>query len=388
MKPQFANAYDNIGSVLKEVGNLTEARAAYEKALDLDPWSAGVYFNYSQVVTFSPAAPRLQAMQAMRGADERLTDDERIQLDFALGKAYADIEDYKSSFVHLLRGNALQRSRVEYDETLVADRFARMRRVFTPKQLRRMEELRGGDPSQTPIFVLGMPRSGTTLIEQILASHPQVFGAGELRAFCAVADACGGEHAPLPYPDYMQALGRSALTEIGARYIAEVRKLAPDTPFITDKMPANYYYIGLIHLALPNAKIIHVMRDPVDTCLSCFSKLFNDELNYTYDLGELGRYYARYYKLMAHWRRVLPKRRILDVRYEDLVDDVEGETRRISAHCGLPWDASCLAFHETKRSVRTASAAQVRKPIYKSAVGRWHAYGSALEPLLRELNLQ
>jgi hypothetical protein len=152
-------------------------------------------------------------------------------------------------------------------------------------------------------------------------------------------------------------------------------------------MPSNYYFAGLVHLALPNAKIIHIMRDPVDTCVSCFSKLFSAEQNHTYDLAELGRYYRRYEQLMAHWRRVLPEGRMLDVRYEDVVADLEGQARRIIAYCGLPWDDRCLSFHATDRPVRTASATQVRQPIYTSAVGRWKAYEQFLGPLLKELQV-
>jgi Sulfotransferase family len=161
-----------------------------------------------------------------------------------------------------------------------------------------------------------------------------------------------------------------------------LRRLAPDAPRITDKMPSNYYFIGLIHLALPGAPIIHVLRDPLDTCLSCFSKLFTAEQNHTYDLGELGRYYRRYERLIAHWRRVLPAGAILDVRYEDVVADLESTARRIVAHCGLEWDARCLDFDRTRRPVRTASASQVRKPIYRSAVGRWRDYAEFLAPLI------
>ncbi len=166
-----------------------------------------------------------------------------------------------------------------------------------------------------------------------------------------------------------------------------MRKLAPTGERVTDKMPSNYYFAGLIHLALPNAKIIHSIRNPVDTCMSCFSKLFTAEQNHTYDLAELGRYYKRYERLMAHWRRVLPAQSILDVRYEDVVADLEGQARRIVAYCGLPWDERCLSFHETDRPVRTASATQVRQPIYKSAVGRWRAYEAQLGPLLRALGI-
>jgi hypothetical protein len=196
----------------------------------------------------------------------------------------------------------------------------------------------------------------------------------------------------LPYPDFVAALDAAPLQQIGARYIALVRALAAkhkraDAERITDKMPSNYYFAGLIHLALPNAKIIHTIRDPVDTCISCFSKLFSAEQNHTYDLSELGRYYRRYERLMAHWRSVLPAGRMLDVRYEDVVADVEQQARRIIAYCGLPWTDRCLSFHETDRPVRTASATQVRQPIYSSAVGRWRVYERYLGPLLDALNV-
>jgi len=184
------------------------------------------------------------------------------------------------------------------------------------------------------------------------------------------------------------SLDAKALRQIASRYLAGIRKHSPDAEHITDKMPSNYYFAGLIHLALPNARIIHTMRDPVDTCISCFSKLFTAEQHHTYDLGELGRYYARYERLMAHWRRVLPQGRMLDVRYEDVVEDVEGQARRIIAHCGLDWDAGCLEFHRTQRPVRTASATQVRLPIYRRAVGRGRAYEPLLAPLLGALRSQ
>jgi sulfotransferase family protein len=193
----------------------------------------------------------------------------------------------------------------------------------------------------------------------------------------------------LPYPEFVPSLDPAALRAIGARYVALVRELASKAgdsgERVTDKMPSNYYFVGLIHLALPNARIIHTIRDPVDTCISCFSKLFTAEQNHTYDLGELGRYYRRYERLMAHWRHVLPEGSILDVRYEDVVADLDGQARRIIDYCGLPWDDRCLAFHQTDRPVRTASATQVRQPIYNSAVGRWKVYEEYLEPLLEEL---
>ena len=181
---------------------------------------------------------------------------------------------------------------------------------------------------------------------------------------------------------------RDNIRQVGGRYIGEIEQLAPEAAYVTDKLPRNFIFSGLIHLALPNAPIIHTMRDPVDTCLSCFSISFAEEQDFAYDLAELGRYYRRYESLMKHWHRVLPPGRILDVRYEDVVADPDGQARRILAHCGLDWDARCLDFHKTERPVRTASAAQVREPLYSRAVGRWQHYADFLGPLIAELPLE
>ena len=330
-------------------------------------------------------------MEALAAKTDGLSKTDRMQLDFALGKAYADLKDHDRSFRHLLAGNAAKRATIAYDEQAAFALFDRIESLFTPDLI--AAKSGGGDPSPMPIFIIGMPRSGTTLVEQIIASHPVVYGAGELQNFNdVVLTVRGPDGNSLPYPEFVAALDAAALQQIGARYIALVRALAAkyeraDTARITDKMPSNYYFAGLIHLALPNAKIIHTIRDPVDTCISCFSKLFSAEQNHTYDLSELGRYYRRYERLMAHWRSVLPAGCILDVRYEDIVSDVEQQARRIIAYCGLPWTDRCLSFHETERPVRTASATQVRQPIYSSAVGRWRVYEQHLGPLLDALQV-
>jgi len=387
LKPDLADAYNNMGNVLKELGQLREAEKAYLDALRLDPNVAGVYVNLADSKKFVAGDPHLAAMEALAAKSDGLSKTDRMQLDFALGKAYADLKDYLRSFRHLRAGNAAKRATIAYDETSTFALFDGIERIFTPDLIKAKSG--GGDPSPAPIFVLGMPRSGTTLLEQIIASHPMVHGAGELQTFNdVVLTVRGPDGNSLPYPGFIPALDPSALRQIGTRYVSAVRDLAKNgaaAARITDKMPSNYYFLGLIHLALPNAKIIHSMRDPVDTCVSCFSKLFSAEQNHTYDLAELGRYYARYRRLMEHWRRVLPAGSFLDVRYEDVVADLEGAARRIIAHCGLPWHDACLSFHDTERPIRTASATQVRQPIYRNAIGRWRVYEEELGPLLREL---
>jgi tetratricopeptide (TPR) repeat protein len=391
LKPDLADAYNDMGNVLEELGQLPEAQSAYREALRLDPNSTAAYVNLADGNTFKPGDAHLAAMEALAAKTEGLSTTDRMRLDFALGKAYADLEDYARSFKHLSAGNAAKRATIAYDEQATVALFDRIEAVFTPELI--AAKSGGGDTSALPVFVIGMPRSGTTLVEQIIASHPAVHGAGELRALNdAALTVRGPDGNALPYPEFVAALDAGALRQIGARYAAMLGELAanhgaPRAERVTNKMPSNYYFAGLIHLALPNAKIIHTVRDPLDTCLSCFSRLFTAEQKHTYDLGELGRYYRRYERLMAHWRRVLPAGRILEVRYEDVVADLEQQARRIIAYCGLPWDDRCLSFHETDRPVRTASATQVRQPIYTSAIGRWRVYAEHIAPLLNGLGI-
>jgi tetratricopeptide (TPR) repeat protein len=391
LQPDLVDAYVNMGSVLNDLGHLPEAQEAYVEALRLDPSLAGVYVHLADSKTFEPGDPHLSAMKALAAKTEGLAKPDRMQLDFALGKANADLKDYGRSFEHLLAGNAAKRATISYDENAAFALFDQIETVFSRELIAKKSGC--GDPSTLPIFVIGMPRSGTTLIEQIIASHPQVHGAGELQTLNDIILTVRGANGDTtPYPQFIPALGDSALRQIAVRYVAELRALTVkngqiNSAFVTDKMPSNYFFVGLIHLALPNAKIVHTVRDPVDTCVSCFSKLFSGEQTYTYDLGELGRYYRRYEQLMDHWHRVLPTNRILDVCYEDVVADLEAQARRVIAYCGLPWDDGCLSFHKTDRPIRTASATQVRQPIYKNAVGRWRVYEEHLGPLLTALGI-
>jgi tetratricopeptide (TPR) repeat protein len=383
LKPDFATALVNRAMALRSLNRSAEALASCEAALAIDPKNTAAYLQLAESKEFGQGDRHLAAMQALLRAED-LSPAERSELHFALGKASADLNDHAGAFEHWLQGNALKRSQIVYDEAATGADFERIKEIFTPALIN--EKAGYGDPSTVPIFVLGMPRSGTTLVEQILASHPRVHGAGELRAFGWALSALNGTDGKLlRYPEFIPAADAAILRQIGARYVAELRKLSPTAAHITDKMPSNFCLAGAIHLALPNARIIHTVRDPVDTCISCFSKLFAGSTLYNYDLAELGRYYRHYLALMAHWHDVLPPGRILDVRYEDVVADLEGQARRILAHCGLPWDPQCLSFYRSSRPVMTSSASQVRQPIYTSAVGRWHNYERFLAPLLSEL---
>jgi tetratricopeptide (TPR) repeat protein len=384
LKPDLAGAHLNLGVALMELGRLTAAREAAEKAIALAPSEPANFRLLGEVRTYVAGDPYLTALEALSKNEAALGTDKQIDLHFALAKAHADVGRIEDEFRQLLAGNKLKRSCIDYDESLILGKMDRAQRVFTSEFMRASEG--AGESSSKPIFIVGMPRSGTTLVEQILASHPQVFGAGELKLFDrALAGVGSTMHEAPTYPEIALHMSGERFRELGGRYLAGIQQLAPEASHVTDKMPANFIVAGLIHLALPNATIIHTVRDPLDTCISCFSRLFTEGNFHTYDLTELGRYYRHYAALMEHWHRVLPAGRILAVNYEDVVADVEGAARRVVAHCGLSWDQRCLDFHRTERVVRTSSAAQVRKPIYASSIGRWRAYQPLLAPLIAEL---
>jgi tetratricopeptide (TPR) repeat protein len=386
--PALPSAHHGLGHAYVALGRLDESRHAFERAVELAPASPHFLRSLVDAKTVTPGDPQLAALENLARFPGRLSREEQVELHFALGKAHADLRQHESSFRHLAEGSALKRQDVEYDEAVEIGKLERSAKMFTAGLIERLRSQ--GEPSSLPIFIVGMPRSGTTLVEQMLASHPKVFGAGELEHFGRVAGRiCEPAGATVPYPEMMASLPGERLRAIGADYLALLHKTTKSktgVERITDKLPANFRLVGLIHLALPQSRIVHVRRDAMDTCFSCFTKLFRGSQPFTYDLGELGRYYRAYERMMAHWRSVLPVDAMLDVQYEKLVADFEPQARRIVAYCGLEWDERCLDFHQTQRPVRTASAAQVRQPIYHSAIGRWRPYEPWLGPLLDALD--
>jgi Flp pilus assembly protein TadD len=375
VKPNFAEAHSNLGNALQELGRIDEAAAAYQQALDLKPSFAEAYRQLGAVRAYGAGDPRVGRMTALLD-DPGLANDDAIQLLFALAKAHEDRGDYDRAFDCLVRGNRLKRDTVAFDIAGFENGAEGIINTFTTPLIERLAG--AGADSEAPIFIVGIPRSGTTLVEQIVASHADVHGAGELRNVGALVDTIEG------YPASVAGADGAPWRGLGAAYADSVRVHAPTSPRITDKMPMNFQHIGLMHLVLPKATIINVIRDGRDTCLSCFKTLFSHGVEFSYDLAELGRVFRTYERLMAHWRAVLPGR-VLDIAYEDVVADLEGTARRLVDHCGLAWDAKCLDFHNMERPVRTASAAQVRRPIHDGSVGRWRRYEAHLGPLLDSL---
>jgi len=382
LKPDSGDALLGLGHLCTENGQMERARELFRRALAGKPDDIAARIHLVQNDKVSADDEHFAALRAEEKKMAEFSDNRRLSLHFALGKCYDDIRDYDQAFPHYLAGCQIKRARLGYDPAAAARQFVELEEIFSKDFI---DRLRGsGDPSAMPIFVLGMPRSGTTLTEQILASHPDVFGAGELPDLLRIAHRKTHPDTTT-FPDNLRYLDSATLNAWGAEYVAAVRARAPQAKHITDKMPANFFAVPLIHLMLPNAKIIHVNRNPVDTCVSCFTRLFHRKQEHTYDLAELGRYYADYARLMDHWRKVLPADAFLDIQYEDIVADQEKESRRLLDWCGLEWNADCLDFHQTKRQVRTASVVQVRQPIYSTSVERWRKYEKFLGPLLEEL---
>jgi tetratricopeptide (TPR) repeat protein len=363
--------------LLNEFGRTTDAAIAFDRAVSAYPRSANAWFNRADLTRFKPDDPALGEMLRLYAEGDALSVTDRMLLNFGLGKAYLDLGDSDRAFHHLALGNAAKRATFHYDSAATSAWLSNIARTFSADMLAR--HVGEGAASDTPIFIVGMPRSGTTLIEQILASHRDVHGAGELRCVANIVDAIGG------YPDLAGGLGPGRLRGMGEQYLARVQSLAQGRKRVVDKMPANFIYTGLIHLMLPGAKVIHARRDAVDTCLSCYTKLFAAEQAFAYDLTELGDFHLAYQRLMAHWRSVLPASAMIEIDYESVVDDVEGVTRQLLDWLGLPWDPNCLEFHRTDRAVRTASVNQVRQPIYTTARGRWRKHAANLGTLLGAL---
>jgi tetratricopeptide (TPR) repeat protein len=361
-----------LANILRGLGRSGEALDALGAAVARDGASGEDWYMLSDLKRFDP--PELEAMEAL--SRSVLASRDRAALLFALAKAHSDQGTPDKGFEILHDANRTMRRIVPYDEPRTLRVFASTRDAFTPAFLE--SKAGAGNSSPRPVFILGMPRSGTTLVEQILASHPAVSGTGESGRVAEVMAVV----AP-PAPDWIATLSPETLCTIGEGYLFEIAPLPGER--VVDKTLENVFFAGILHLALPQARFIWVRRDPVDTCLSCYARRFPRGLEYANDLAELGRYHRAYEATMRHWQNVFPPGTILDVRYEDVVSNLSTEARRLVAHCGLGWDEACLSFHRTERPVFTASASQVRRPIYRTAIGRWRPPQTVLRPLLDAL---
>jgi tetratricopeptide (TPR) repeat protein len=380
-RPKDPRVWMSLGHALKTEGKTDRAIIAYRRALEINPGFGGAWWSLANLKTVRFDAGDIAAMQAqLRRID--LDDDQRLHVRFALGKALEDIGEYEASFACYVEGNAIRRRQLPYSAGHNTQRRRHAQAAYTREFFTRHKGSGCDDPA--PIFVLGMPRAGSTLVEQILSSHPQVEATMELPDIVGIVRDLRAQ-VPDPettsYHDLLATLEPATFLAMGERYLQSTRvqrKLG--RPFFIDKMPNNFAHVGLIHLILPNAKIVDVRRHPLACCFSNFKQHFARGQAFSYDLADMGQYYRDYVGLMAHFDQVLP-RRIHRVIYEDLVVDTESRVRALLAHCGLEFDERCLRFFENDRPVRTASSEQVRRPIYREGVDQWRHYESWLYPL-------
>jgi tetratricopeptide (TPR) repeat protein len=369
------------GHALKTVGRLPDAIAVYRTAVTLRPDFGDGWWSLANLKTYRFPAGDLATMRAAQAAPGT-SDVDRVHLSFALGKALEDAGDAAGAWTHYARGNALQRASSHYRPDMLETNTAEQKRVGTPAFFAARADF--GAPAPDPIFVVGLPRSGSTLIEQILASHPQVEGTQELPDIQRIVQELQGRDSDLDrprYPAVLADLDRDRARALGDAYLAGTRAhRVLDRPFFVDKMPNNFRHIGLIHLILPNAKIIDVRRSPMACCFSNLKQLFARGQEFTYSIDDIARYYRTYLDLMRHWEAVLPGR-VLKVVHEDVIDDLNGQVRRLLEYCGLAFDPACLDFHQNRRAVRTPSSEQVRQPIFRDGLDQWRAF----EPWLADL---
>lgn len=382
--PRQAAAQLSYGHTLKTVGRVDESISAYRTAIEISPTIGEAYWSLANLKTFRFNDEDIAAMRAavtLEGGDA----DDQSHIAFALGKALEDRKEYDESFKYYKRGNAIRRIEHAFDPK--KNMFNSVRQIHTCTA--EFFEQRAGQGCQAPdpIFIVGLPRAGSTLLEQILASHSTVEGTAELPDIIAISRELGGRKKDNPatlYPEILAELSPQKLQQLGEGYLESTRIQRSDTPFFIDKMPNNFLHIGLIHLILPRAKIIDARRHPMAGCFAGYKQLFAKGQTFTYQLTDVGHYYRNYVKVMDHWDEVLPGR-VLRVQYEDMVADSDSQIRRVLEYCELPFEEQCLRFYETDRAIRTPSAEQVRQPIFQEGLEQWRHYEAHLDPLKKAL---
>jgi tetratricopeptide (TPR) repeat protein len=380
-RPDEPKLWMSFGHILKTVGEQAESIAAYRRALAIEPALGEAWWSLANLKTIRFDDDDVAAMRAALEAPD-LSAEERLQLHFALGKALEDRKEAEASFRHYAEGNRLRRQRLDYDPLVIHDHVGRSVALFTPEFFAARKDK--GCPAPDPIFVLGMPRAGSTLVEQILASHPAIEGTAELPDIPAIARRLDGRKQKGDesfYPECLAEMSAGDFAALGEDYLdrARVQRFS-DRPLFIDKLPNNWAHVGLIRLILPNARIIDARRHPLACGFSNFKQHYARGQKFSYDLVELGRYYRDYVTLMRHFDAVLPGT-VHRVIHEELVDDPEAEVRRLLDFLGLPFDPACLAFHQNPRPVRTASSEQVRRPISRDGLEQWKPFEPWLEPL-------
>ena len=371
----------NLGMAYQALGKFEESKKYFETVLKNNPKFTRADRSLSMSLKYDINNPHLKSMEN-KIKDQSLNNFQKIELYFGLGKAYEDIKNYKKSFENYKLGNKIKRDAIKYQINDDVKLFENIKSSFSNINFQNLGDI--GNKSNKMIFILGMPRSGTTMVEQIIANHKNVYGAGELRDLTQIIKENFLVNDKIKFPEKFNIKDHNFFSNMGTKYLENLDRYDTNKNYITDKAPLNFKWIGLIKLILPKSKIIHCTRDPKDICLSLFKNFFEGELNFSYSLEEAGKYYKLYQNLMEFWKQLLPDF-IYDISYEKLVENQEPESRKLLDFCNLDWDKNCLTFYKNKRGIVTASFAQARKPIYKNSVKSWQKYKSELLPLFNTL---
>lgn len=376
---RHSEAQHNLGAILNQRGQNEKAKACYIKAIEANPGFTYAHNSLSTLKKYTADDPHVEMLENLTSQTAQMDHETQTKFWFAVGKMRGDLKKYKESFEAYEMANKLHRQTYPYnvEDTKTATNIIikSFDQDFSKKENK-------GCVDETPIFILGMPRSGSTLIEQILDCHSQIHGAGELKDLSDIVATTIGQDPDANYVTWLENASDDELQEMGGRYIERLRTHSETAVKIVDKMPGNFFYVGLINKILPNAKIIHSMRDPMDICISNYTRMFKQIMPFAYDLKELGQYCRHCDDLMVYWKDVLPNDFIIGLQYEELVDDLEGKAKELIEFCGLGWEEGCLDFHKNKRVVKTASHDQVNKPIYKTSVKRWKKYEDYIQSLI------
>lgn len=379
INPGFADAQNNLGNIYQELGRTKEAIICYEQTLKIRPNHVMAHHNLAMIRPTLEQIPEIEK-QLINPA---ISETDAMHYHFAIGHILNDAGSYKDAFDHYLNGNSIKRKLITYDSQRQSAYVDELIKAYSKNHFQK-NTICGSD-SELPVFIIGMPRSGTTLVEQIISSHPQIYGAGELATLTNIEKNIGKKfELSSTYPASISLCDDYTLLKYSAEYLSELNKYSQDTKRITDKMPDNFLRTGLIKTLFPKARIIHCKRDAMDTCTSIFLNSFVNGNKYSFDLTEIGKYYLDYERLMAHWFELFPSE-IFEVKYENLVFNQAEISRQLIEFIGLDWNEKCLEFYKNNRAIKTLSSAQVRQPIHKDSIQRWKHYEENLEPLLKIL---
>ena len=384
--PAPPNFHYNLGASLQFSGEFERAESAYKASIERQPDS---YRAYSALVSLSSQTPEKNYLRKLKELfeEEKADPDKALHLGHAIAKTLEDFGEFEESFDWLVRAKSGKRAALDYRLESDLELFSAAADTVAASVT-----ASGAHSDAAPIFIVGLPRTGTTLVDRILSSHPDVVSAGELNTFAGLVKAQAGSSSNLVLDaETLRNVVDSDLADVGHAYIDETERLTRGAARFTDKMPLNFFYVWLIHRALPNARVVALRRDPIDTCLSNFRQLFSTGFsyyNYSLDIDDTAAYYEGFDKLLAVWRQHMPASHFIELRYEDIVHDQENKTRELLAFCELPWNEACLRFHENAAPVATASSVQVRQPLYSGSIGRWKKYGNRLDAIRRRLKLK